>query len=411
MERVKLVELGRGWRFEGELLRKGTLACLAVLGLILLTCHLGFGAESTAGAQSGAGGSLTWLRPVLRWVSTLLLASFMALSATSFYVVRLPKKRQEYNRILKLLGIPDSDDFYQEKLRNEYRPSDYLLPVAFATFVCLLGFYSMFREIDDSLKLPNVLLGGKFFADMEHTGQLEGYQRASQQALMWGFLGSYIWVVQTILRRLNVVDLSPGAYYGAAIRMIFAAFIALVFRFFQGTWTATSIPVVSFFIGMFPERALDYMKEKVKVVSTRNMVKSDDLPLDMIEGISIYHKMRLTEIGIDNAQNLAAANLVDLMLKTPFKSSELIDWIGQAKLYLYFKNDIAALREIGIRTVFDMRAVCGDHSRVAEIAKYLTKAHDKENQCDLYLGSVCKSMQADPSIEKLVHATEALEVM
>jgi hypothetical protein len=164
-------------------------------------------------------------------------------------------------------------------------------------------------------------------------------------------------------------------------------------------------------VGMFPERAIDYMKEKIKYFSTKNMVKSDDLPLDMIEGISIYHRMRLTEIGIDNAQNLAVADLVGLMLKTPFKPSQIIDWIGQAKLYLFFKKDITALREIGIRTVFDIKAVCVDESGMAQIAKHLSKGSDNDHRCNLYLRSVCKAIAEDTSVGNLWNATRALEIV
>jgi hypothetical protein len=59
----------------------------------------------------------------------------------------------------------------------------------------------------------------------------------------------------------------------------------------------------------------------------------------MIEGINVFHKVRLGEVGIDNVQNLAEANVIGLLLKTPFNPSQLIDWIAQAKLYLYFKDD------------------------------------------------------------------------
>src|SRR6266487_5574137 len=83
--------------------------------------------------------------------------------------------------------------------------------------------------------------------------------------------------------------------------------------------------------------------------------RADDLPLEMIEGINIAHKIRLNEIGIDNAQNLAEANLLELLIRTPFKPRLLIDWIGQARLYIYFKNDIVNLRKSGIRTIIDLK--------------------------------------------------------
>lgn len=54
------------------------------------------------------------------------------------------------------------------------------------------------------------------------------------------------------------------------------------------------------------------VKEQTKAFVYRTESRADELPLDMIEGISLFHKSQLNEVGIDNAQNLAQANLVKL---------------------------------------------------------------------------------------------------
>ena len=68
----------------------------------------------------------------------------------------------------------------------------------------------------------------------------------------------------------------------------------------------------------------------------------------------MQHKERLMEIGIDNAQNLATASLTDLLIETPFGARMILDWIGQAKLLCYAKENMPLLRQAGIRTVFDL---------------------------------------------------------
>ena len=47
----------------------------------------------------------------------------------------------------------------------------------------------------------------------------------------------------------------------------------------------------------------------------------------MLEGITQFHKVRLSELGIENIQNLVKASLVELILKTPYKPRQIIDWI------------------------------------------------------------------------------------
>ena len=94
--------------------------------------------------------------------------------------------------------------------------------------------------------------------------------------------------------------------------------------------------------------------ERYKNYINGENVNTKYLSLDNIEGISVQHKERLIEIGIDNAQNLATASLTDLLINTPFGARQLLDWIGQAKLLVYVKSDIEKLRQVGIRSVFDL---------------------------------------------------------
>jgi hypothetical protein len=88
----------------------------------------------------------------------------------------------------------------------------------------------------------------------------------------------------------------------------------------------------------------------------------------MIEGVTLFSKVRLSEVGIDNAQNLAEANIEELFLKTPFNPILLIDWIAQAKLYEIFKDDLASLRKAGIRTVIDFIAA-GENNALKPVAE------------------------------------------
>lgn len=82
------------------------------------------------------------------------------------------------------------------------------------------------------------------------------------------------------------------------------------------------------------------------------------LPLTMIEGVHTYDRARLDELGIEDAQNLANANFIELVVRTAFNPGQLIDWIGQAQLYTYFKDDVVALRQYQVRTVFDLLPLC-----------------------------------------------------
>ena len=112
----------------------------------------------------------------------------------------------------------------------------------------------------------------------------------------------------------------------------------------------------------------------------------------MIEGLNRFHEVRLSEAGIDNAQNLAEASLVSLILKTPFGPHQLIDWIGQAQLFLEFKDDLDKLRRHGIRTAFDLKDI--DETRLGAIATAAELS-------DVTLQTVAERLRADPRTERL----------
>jgi hypothetical protein len=85
--------------------------------------------------------------------------------------------------------------------------------------------------------------------------------------------------------------------------------------------------------------------------------------------LNIWYESRLVEEGIEDMQNLATADIVNLMLYTRVPVERLIDWIDQSHLYLRVKvcnRDECThrlctrrLRELGIRTATDLENTFG----------------------------------------------------
>jgi hypothetical protein len=118
--------------------------------------------------------------------------------------------------------------------------------------------------------------------------------------------------------------------------------------------TANIWPALAFLMGTFPERGMRYLSDKIPFLSQGGDPTVRPAPLEMIEGIESRDILRLQEIGIDNCYDLATADFVPLMLKTPYSARQLIDWILQAKLCVYVGAGVKELRRLGIRTLFDL---------------------------------------------------------
>ena len=318
-----------------------------------------------------------------KFLGIAVLAGMMPLSVFTFFQIRLNKKEHQLNEFLASIGENQQASKLSKSLREEYSRRDYVIPATLATLICILGFHTLFSSYSLIVTGPGGETSKLAYNLMLSQGLPDGtvepdrfYRLLSLRSMILGFLGAYIWSLQSIFRRLVTIDLSPAAFYSICVRMVLAAFVALIFHHFAmavapTTWThppARLMPVVAFIIGMFPERGLYYLRDWVfKLIGIRGVAKNFDLPLEMIQGINAFHRIRLGEAGIDNAQNLATGNLFDLILKTPFRPRTLIDWIAQANLYMRFPNDLLKLNKAGIRTIFDLQSARG-HQQFPKLA-------------------------------------------
>ncbi len=349
-------------------------------------------------------GFLTYLKEnYMMILGIILFSSFMPLTVISFRRFRLPKKQREYDSIIQALGEEHGRRTdYTLSIDNEYSKTDYVPPVIFVTFFCILTFFVLFSN------QASLLLFGIYHLK-EKNMELLDYNMLSVLSMVMALLGSYVWAVQYIFRRLVTIDLSPSAYYSIGIRMVLSCFVALIFHHFlralpYSSATLRMLPVVAFFTGMFPQRMIHFMLERLErtnIFPSKSSEKADNLPLDMIEGMNLYNKVRLAEVGIENAQALAKADLVELILKTAFKPRQILDWIAQAMLYLYFKSDIDKLRRFGIRNVLEFK-----ENITEENASDCAKAIDLSEH---HLMFVCRNVNSNPGVERLINAEKNLK--
>jgi len=266
---------------------------------------------------------------------------------------------------------------------------------------CALGFWVLFSDI------PPIILTGISAGEFGDTSSTAlPYTHLSLVAIGMAILGSYVWSIQYIARRLINLDLSPGAYYSIGTRIIFATFVSLTFHHFIQSMHPEArkemielLPVLAFFTGVFPQRATQYIQEKLLVFKKFGK-GAHGLSLEMIEGMNLFHRVRLSEVGIDNGQNLAEANLEELIRKTSFSPRLLLDWIAQAKLYVIVKDQISSLRRVGVRTVLDFQAA-GTENGLSTLAQLSEMSEEQ-------LATVHRVISEDPDVDTMASARKNL---
>lgn len=304
----------------------------------------------------------------------LILSLFLCLTAWSYLHHQLKgKKRVRADYIKDKHGNGIAPKLLELDWAGGPDGRDYLVPIGSAVFVTAFGVFSLLFANEllstraffaDELAVPNrdwnsVLLTGLFQGEGRDTLHQQRWQSLTVMSL--AFLGAFIWSAHNIIRRYINYDLMPVEYYHTTLRLLLAPLLALMLSFLidagETSWGPHLLPVAAFMTGLIPAAVLFFLQDWFVRLLKAYGFHAHHLPLSMIEGLNRFHEVRLSEAGIDNAQNLANADLIELGLATPYPLEQLLDWIDQARLYAYLRDDFAEAREHRVRTASDLTAL------------------------------------------------------
>lgn len=211
----------------------------------------------------------------------------------------------------------------EENVRNIYSRTSLFPPAIVLSLLYLPGFLLC-------NSLLSLHLGSKaswpFYFDLT--------QRA--RPIVFAFIGVYLFNLGSMVRRLYLSDLTEHVFWGSLNRLLLSIGTAVVITtsFSLGGGSGDSgifsSDALFFAIGFLANAFLQVVLQAGLRIGKVKQSKTEDLPLQLVRGINIWKEYRLEEEGIEDVENLATADVVDLAVKTHYPLRTLIDWIDQA---------------------------------------------------------------------------------
>jgi hypothetical protein len=334
---------------------------------IVLILATGLGLPFAATYFFGDGRQLMLATPQLASLGRLAQVSFIAivsiLPTLFFYLFGRQQvdtqKGTFYKEVLaldpNLHSLTEARTKYETLIDSVYgsgnSPLSFLL-LFISTMLLVMGWLMVMGTIDTPA------MGAKSLVD---------FFVPQRSVFTFGVLGAYFFTLNMVFRRYVRADLTPKTYAHITVRLLVTIVLVWVVsslpQFQAGSVGEASLFAIAFMIGVIPETGLTLIQDYVKKLVRSGVKDEEVLSLDQLEGIHLYDRARLLEEGIENIENLAHHNMIELIARTRIPTQRVVDLFDQSILYLHLgledeenRKFLRTLKGYGIRTATDLHS-------------------------------------------------------
>ena len=334
-------------------------------------------------------------KPTLPVFASILLSSVPVFIS----LVQDASRKRQIAKLQSCAGYPVANTKYYQlamtaimSLRPARLNAEYLFPMATLSVVLLL-FWFMTNLSPFALDYFNhasfVFGAAEWIKDPNAIGASGGLSsdliKYQEQTFMLGciaFIGSYTYIIASLLDRVNNNDIYPISFYYYTTRILQAFLLAIMLRHcayaFIGVINTEMLIVLAFLIGWAPDLFVTSLLRKgfkaIKVFGSKGdpgkEFRPTSLSLLMLDDMSREKIDRIGELGIDTAQILAYQNPFVVWPRLPYELGLIVDWIAQAQLYTFARDEgLRNLRAKVVTDIFDFHSRLSDPGASEEICK------------------------------------------
>jgi hypothetical protein len=189
-----------------------------------------------------------------------------------------------------------------------------------------------------------------------------------------GFAGAYVYVLMYLGQRSVRRDLTSGAAVWSVATVTLGPILGAVFALMwhketnDSEWSTYAL---YFVVGMSPKYAIAAVEEAVRRLwltrAGATTVTPNTIGLTQIRGITPEIEDRLAEEGITDATTLAMAAPMKLYRNTAFDQRQILSWMDEAMLTVFFPDDWQDIRRADVSGAIDLAARYGRVKRRAPV--------------------------------------------
>jgi hypothetical protein len=307
-------------------------------------------------------------------LQAVLLVLYIPLTYVAYGWIHAPMKRNRVVAAMWQLGLAEAKD-WREVTKDGHSLRYFIWPMLGAIGLTMITFALTHPVIAQSNLRAGIL---EEVIDVFGADDLFPRTVPVGRFLFWGWLGAYLYSFYTIIRRFMDYDLTPNVYVFTANRFLLAFVLGGMVGIALGTFSRmaglpfdtnlATVSVVAFFIGFFPEQGLNWITATAQKALQQQGGIVRETRLAEIEGMSIWQQGRLKQENIDNVQNLATADIPELIMMTPFTVNQIIDWIDQAILLIHTVSEqLQSLARAGVSRASELLANTADEASLADL--------------------------------------------